>query len=59
MTTPVAVVIAAIIIAGTMAFIFRYEIEPVGIGVMYKYDRWTGKLQQCTVQKGGIECRDE
>jgi hypothetical protein len=59
MTTPVTVVIAAIIIAGTMAFIFRYEIEPVSIGVTYKYDRWTGKLQQCAVQKGGIECRDE
>jgi hypothetical protein len=42
-----------------MAFIFRYEIEPVSIGVTYKYDRWTGKLQQCAVQKGGIECRDE
>jgi hypothetical protein len=34
-----AVVIAAIIIAGTMAFIFRYEVEPAGIGVAYRYTR--------------------
>jgi hypothetical protein len=59
MKTPVAVVIAAIIIAATMAVIFRYQIDPVSVGVAYKYDRWTGKLQQCTVQKGGIECRDQ
>ena len=57
MTTPVAVVIAAVIIAGTMAFIFRYEIEPVSVDVAY--DRWTGKLQQCSVQKGQMDCREQ
>jgi hypothetical protein len=59
MTTPMAVVIAAIVIAGTIALIFRYDVEPVDIGVVYKYDRWTGKLQQCNVQKGRVDCRDE
>ena len=59
MTTPTAVVIAAIIIAGTMAFVFRYEVEPAGIGVAYKYDRWTGKLRQCNVQNGRMDCQDE
>jgi hypothetical protein len=54
-----AVVIAAIIIAGTMAFVFRYEVEPAGIGVAYKYDRWTGKLRQCNVQNGRMDCQDE
>jgi len=38
---------------------FRYEIEPVSVGVAYKYDRWTGKSQQCTIQKGVIECRGQ
>ena len=59
MTTPVAVVIAAIIIAGTMALIFRYDVEPVSVEAAYKYDRRTGKLQQCSVQKGRVDCRDE
>ena len=59
MTTPMAVVIAAIIIAGTMALVFRYEIEPVSVEVTYKYDRWTGKLQQCSVQKGRVDCHDQ
>jgi hypothetical protein len=59
MTTPMAVVIAAIVIAGTIALIFRYDVEPAGIGVVYKYDRWTDKLQQCNAQKGRVDCRDE
>ena len=59
MSTPMAVVIAAIIIAGTMAFVFRYEVEPVSIDAAYKYDRWTGKLQQCNVQKARMDCHDQ
>ena len=59
MTTPAAVVIAAVIIAGTMAFILRYKVGPVSVGVAYKYDRWTGKLQQCNVQKGRVDCHDQ
>ena len=58
MTTPVAVLIGSIIIAGTMAFIFRYDIAPASVGVAYKYDRWTGKLQQCKAPKGVMDCRD-
>jgi hypothetical protein len=59
MTTPMAVLIGAIVIAATMAFIFRYDVTPADIGVVYKYDRWTGKLQQCTAQAGGIDCHGE
>jgi hypothetical protein len=59
MTTPMVVMIAAIITAGTMAFIFRCEIEPVSIDGAFKYDRWTGKLPQCNVQKGRMDCHDE
>jgi hypothetical protein len=53
MKTPVAVVIAAIIIAATMAVIFRYQIDPVSVGVAYKYDLGRVSCSNAPSKKAG------
>jgi hypothetical protein len=59
MTTPVAILIGAIILAGTMAFVFRYDISPDSVSVAHRFDRWTGKIQLCAAQNGRMVCADE
>jgi hypothetical protein len=54
-----AIVAGAIIIAATMAVIFRYEVSPISVSSAHRFDRWTGKIQICTSQKGRMECSDE
>jgi hypothetical protein len=46
----IAVVAGAIIVAATMAVVFRYEVTPVSTTVAHRFDRWTGKIQICTYQ---------
>jgi len=55
----VAVVAGAIIVAATMAVVFRYEVTPVSTTVAHRFDRWTGKIQICTYQKARMECSDD
>jgi hypothetical protein len=55
----VAVVAGAIIIAATMAVIFRYEVSPISVSSAYRFDRWTGKMQICTYQKVRVECSND
>jgi hypothetical protein len=61
MNDPVAaaVVAGAMIIAATMAVIFRYEVSPISVSSTYRFDRWTGKIQICTYQKVRMECSDD
>jgi hypothetical protein len=51
-----AVVAGAVIIAATMAVIFRYEVSPISLSSAHRFDRWTGKIQICTYQKVRMEC---
>jgi hypothetical protein len=44
----IAVVAGAIIVAASMAVVFRYEVTPVSTTVAHRFDRWTGKIQICT-----------
>ena len=55
----VAVVAGAIIVAATMAVVFRYEVMPVSTTVAHRFDRWTGKIQICAYQKARMECSDD
>ena len=55
----VAVFAGAIIVAATMAVVFRYEVTPVSTTVAHQFDRWTGKIQICAYQKARMECSDE
>jgi hypothetical protein len=54
-----AVVAGAIIVAATMAVVFRYEVTPVSTTVAHRFDRWTGKIQICAYQKARMECSDD
>jgi hypothetical protein len=54
-----AVVAGALIVAATMAAVFRYEVTPVSTTVAHRFDRWTGKIQICTYQKARMECSDD
>ena len=54
-----AVVAGAIIIAATMAVIFRYEVSPISVSSAYRFDRWTGKIQICPYQKVRVECSND
>jgi len=55
MGTPLAIVIAAVIIAGAILVEFRWEITPyvagptaLGSGGFYQLDRWTGHVSLCS-----------
>jgi hypothetical protein len=48
-----AVMIAAIIIAGAMAFIFRYEIEPVSIDVASNTTGGRASCRSATFRRAG------
>jgi hypothetical protein len=37
----------------------KFQIFLASIDGAFKYDRWTGKLPQCNVQKGRMDCHDE
>jgi hypothetical protein len=54
-----AVVAGALIVAATMAAVFRYEVTPVSTTVAHRFDRWTGKIQICTYQRARMECSDD
>jgi hypothetical protein len=56
--SPIIVIVAAIIIAGSMAFLFRWHIISSSIGVQ-RLDRWTGKIQFCGQANGKVVCVDE
>jgi hypothetical protein len=59
MTTPVAILIAAVILAGTVAFVFRYEATTASVAAAHRLDRWTGKIQFCSFQNSRMACADE
>lgn len=48
MPSAIAIVIAALIIAGSFAFMFRWEIEPdTRNATVFRLDRWTGQVERC------------
>jgi hypothetical protein len=56
--SPIAVIVAALIIAGSMALLFRWLVISSSIGVQ-RLDRWTGKIQFCGQANGKVVCVDE
>jgi len=43
---------AAVIIAGAILFVFRWEMAPLGQGSALRLDRWTGKIVACLPPHG-------
>jgi hypothetical protein len=57
--SPIAAIIAAaLIIAVSMALLFRWHVISSSIGVQ-RLDRWTGKIQFCGQANGKVVCVDE
>jgi hypothetical protein len=56
--SPITVIVAALIIVASMAFLFRWHVISSSIGVQ-RLDRWTGKIQFCGQTNGKVVCIDE
>jgi hypothetical protein len=56
--SPATIIVAALIIVGAMAFLFRWHVISSSIGVQ-RLDRWTGKIQFCGQANGKVVCVDE
>jgi hypothetical protein len=56
--SPITIIVAALIIAVSMAGLFRWHVVSSSIGVQ-RLDRWTGKLQFCNQTSGKVVCVDE
>jgi hypothetical protein len=46
MGSPLAILVAGIIVAAAIAFVFRWQIIPAG-GDAYRLDRWSGRISIC------------
>jgi hypothetical protein len=55
---PLTVIVATLIIVGSMFFLFRWHVISSSIGVQ-RLDRWTGKIQFCSQADGKVVCVDE
>jgi hypothetical protein len=56
--SPITVIVAVLIIVGSMFFLFRWHVISSSIGVQ-RLDRWTGKIQFCSQVNGRVVCVDE
>jgi hypothetical protein len=56
--TPYSVVVAGVIIAVALAFLFRWHIVTSDARIV-RIDRWTGKIQICNQPDGKIVCVNE
>jgi len=56
--SPIAIIVAALIIVSSMALLFRWHVISSSIGVQ-RLDRWTGKIQFCGQANGKVVCVDE
>jgi hypothetical protein len=56
--TPVSVIVAAIIIAISATFLFRWHVISSEARVV-RVDRWTGKIQICSQPSTKIVCVEE
>jgi len=45
--SPITIIVAALIIAGSMAVLFRWHVISSSIGLQ-RLDRWTGEVVACT-----------
>ena len=55
---PITLIVAALIIVGSMALLFRWHVVSSSIGVQ-RLDRWTGKIQFCSQANGKVVCVNE
>jgi hypothetical protein len=56
--SPITVIVAALIIACSIALLSRWHIISSSTGVQ-RLDRWTGKIQFCNLAGGKVACIDE
>ena len=56
--SPITVIVAVLIIVGSMFFLFRWHVISSSIGVQ-RLDRWTGNIQFCSEVNGRVVCVDE
>jgi hypothetical protein len=56
--SPTTIIVAALIIVGAMAFLFRWHVISSSTGVQ-RLGRWTGKIQFCSQANGKVACVDE
>jgi hypothetical protein len=56
--SPITVIVAVLIIVGSMFYLFRWHVISSSIGVQ-RLDRWTGKIQFCGQANGRVVCVDE
>jgi hypothetical protein len=56
--TPLSVVVAAIIIAFSLAMLFRWHVISSEARVV-RVDRWTGKIQICSQSSAKVICVEE
>jgi hypothetical protein len=56
--SPITVMVAVLIIVGSMFFLFRWHVISSSIGVQ-RLDRWTGNIQFCSQANGKVVCVDE
>ncbi len=52
MRTSVSIILAALILAGTFAWLFRYEPVYGPEGLPMRLDRWTGDVVMCATKVG-------
>jgi hypothetical protein len=50
---PVAIVIAGLLIAGTILIAFRWQIS-AATGIVYRLDKWSGRIVACELS--GTPC---
>jgi hypothetical protein len=56
--TPLSIIVAAVIIAISLAGLFRWHVISSETHVV-RVDRWTGKIQICSQSGAKIICVDE
>jgi hypothetical protein len=56
--TPLSIIVAAIIIAISLAILFRWHVISSEARVV-RVDRWTGKIQICSQSSAKIVCVEE
>ena len=53
MSTPIAIVVAGILIAAAILIAGHWQISIAGPGSAYRLDRWTGAIADC---RSGAQC---
>lgn len=53
---PVAIILAALVVAATFAWLFRFDVHVNDAGGVLRLDRWTGAITVCRTASGRVNC---